>query len=117
MQYSGNEKMIDPDKIFNNSMEAATDWADKDHAAGILEDGAETLRGVIASELKQSGESVTLIRDLTRKDSRWVEMVRQWRDAKRAALIAKLKYDQVCRWQENVRTNEVTERKLANGQS
>ena len=104
--------MLDPDLIYNGSIDAAEDWADKDHASGILEDALGTLESQIASELKAKGEPVSIISKLIKKDSRWIEFARTWRDAKKASLLARLKYDQLCRKGENIRTNAVTERQL-----
>ena len=105
--------MIDPTNLHNKAMAAAEDWADKDHAAGLLEDALSTLEGVIVAELKASGESISIIPKLVKKDERWVELARNWRDARKAALIARLQYEQVNRFQDNVRTKESTERALA----
>ena len=105
--------MINPTDLYNKALAAGEEWADKDHAAGVLEDALDALKGQISAELKAKGESISLIRDLTRKDERWREASIRWRDARKQALIAKLKYEQVCRYQDNLRTNQVTERQLA----
>ena len=105
--------MIDPKELYERAMEAGEGWADKDHAAGVLEDALDALKGQISSELKTRGESISLIRDLVRKDERWIDMTSKWREAKKSALIAKLKYEQINRYQDNLRTNQVTERQLA----
>lgn len=104
--------MIDPGKVYEQAMEAAEDYADKDHAAGVLEDALDALKGTLTADLKSKGESVTIISSLVKKDHAWIELSVQWRDARKSAILAKLKYDQVCRWQDNIRTNAVTDRSL-----
>lgn len=105
--------MIEPSKLFDKAMKSAEDWADKDHAAGILEDGLSTLEGILIAELKAKGEPITIIPKLIKKDTRWVDAAEAWRDARKQALIAKLRYEQVCRYMDNERTKESTERSLA----
>lgn len=105
--------MIDPNELFTRAENAAEDWADKDHAAGILEDFIDTLEGTITAELKAKGEPITVINKLSKADPRWIEASKNWREARKQALIAKLKYDQVNRYMDNVRTKESTERSLA----
>lgn len=105
--------MIDPDKVYQKAVDQAEDYADKSYAAGVLSDGLDTLKGQIMAELRSKGDPVTLISSLSRTDQRWIDMAKQVRDAEKAALIAKLKYEQVNRWQDNVRTNEATIRKHA----
>jgi hypothetical protein len=105
--------MFNPQSMYEKAIEAAEDYADKDHAAGVLEDALDALKGVIASELKAKGEAVGLISNLTKKDPRWIEMTKSWRDARKEALIAKMKYDQINRFQDNERTQEATARRLA----
>ena len=104
--------MFDPDKLYTKAMEAAKDYADKDHAAGVLEDALDALKGDIIAKLKSKGEPVTIVGSLAKSDPDYKEMTKAWRDAKHAALIAKMKYDQICRYQDNERTNEVTTRRL-----
>lgn len=105
--------MIDPEKLYNRSMTAAEEWADKDHAAGVLEDALGTLESDIAAELKARGEPVSVIPKMIKCDQRWKDAAQSWRQAKRDALIAKLKYEQANRYQDNLRTKESTERQLA----
>ena len=105
--------MIEPDKLFNKAMEQAEMWADDDYTAGILEDALSTLEGILIAELKANGEPITIIPKLLKKDPRWIDSSNRWRDAKKSALLSKLKYDQVCRYMDNVRTKETTERALA----
>jgi len=105
--------MLDPKDLFTKAMESAEDYADKEHAAGVLEDALDALKGVLVAEYKGKGEPVTIIGTLIKADPRYKELVRTWRDAVKEFRIAKLKYDQVCRFQDNVRTNEATARKLA----
>ncbi|MBW2106612.1 MAG: hypothetical protein JRI26_11495 [Deltaproteobacteria bacterium] len=105
--------MIDPQELYNRAMEAAEDWADKDHASGILEDAVSAMEGMLVAELKAKGEPVTVILKLVKNDSRWKEAAQNWRTARKEALIARLKYEQVNRFMDNVRTKESTERALA----
>ena len=105
--------MINPQDLYTKAMEAAEDWADKEHAAGVLEDALSTLEGVLLAELKSQGEPTTTAPKLIKKDPRWIDSAKTWREAKRAALIARMKYEQVNRFQDNVRTKESTERALA----
>ena len=105
--------MFDPDKLYTKAMSAAEDYADKDEAAGNLEDALDALRGDIMAELKARGEPVTVLKDYARKDPRYTQTAKSWREARKQALIARMKYDQICRYQDNERTNEVTTRRLA----
>jgi hypothetical protein len=105
--------MLDPKDLFTKAMEAAEDYADKEHAAGVLEDALDALKGLLVAEYKSKGEPITTIKDIIKNDPRYKESVSAWRDAVKAFRIAKLKYDQVCRFQDNVRTNEATARRLA----
>ena len=105
--------MINPQELFDKAMTAAEDWADKDEAADNLDDAVDALKGLIFSELKAKGESVTLIPVLAKKDERYVELQKDYLAAKKEAIIAKLKYDQINRFMDNVRTKESTERALA----
>ena len=105
--------MIEPEKLYEKAMSAAEEWADYDHAAGLLEDLLSTVEGSIASRLKSEGESISIIPKLIKKDPQWKESASQWREAKKQALIAKLKYEQINRFMDNIRTKESTERALA----
>ena len=105
--------MLDPNELFTKAMEAAEDYADKEHAAGVLEDALDALKGSLVAKYKARGEAVTIIKDLVKNDPEYKQLAIEWRDAVRAFRIAKLKYDQVCRFQDNVRTNEATARRLA----
>ena len=104
--------MIDPHKMYLKSIELAEDYADKDFAAGTLEDALDALKGTLSAKLKSKGESVSIIPALVKSQPEWVEMAGQWRLAKKVALLAKLKYDQSNRYQDNVRTAEATTRQL-----
>jgi len=105
--------MIDPEKLYNKAMEAAEDWADKDYAAGVLEDGLSTLEASLIAEYKAKGEPVSTVAKRVKMDPKWVSMAEAWRDARKAALVARLKYDQINRFIDNCRTKESTERSLA----
>jgi len=105
--------MIDPQALFDKAMTAAEDWADKDEAAGNLDDAVDALKALIYSELKSKGEPVTLVPVLAKKDERYVELQKNYMAAKKAALIARLKYEQINRFMDNIRTKESTERALA----
>jgi hypothetical protein len=105
--------MLDPNELFTKAMEAADDYADKEHAAGVLEDSLDAMKGVLVAEYKGKGEPVTIIKDLIKSDPRYKDFAKTWRNAMKSYRIAKLKYDQVCRFQDNVRTNEATARRLA----
>lgn len=104
--------MIDPESLYNKAMEQAEVWADTDHAAGVLEDALEALEGVLVAEYKAKGEPVTILGKLIKKDARWTEAAKARRDARKEALIARLKYEQINRYQDNKRTKESTERQL-----
>lgn len=105
--------MKDPDELYSRSIELAEDYADKDFAAGVLEDAISTLEGVITAELKAQGQSITIIPKLVKKDERWVEASANWREARKQTLIAKMKYDQSVKYQDNLRTIEATNRRLS----
>jgi hypothetical protein len=105
--------MIDPQALYNKAMEAAEDMADKEYAYGTLEDGLSTLEGMLITELKGKGEPVTLIPKLIKQDEKWVLQAENVRKAKKEYILAKFKYEQVCRFQDNQRTKETTERALA----
>ncbi len=105
--------MIDPNELFTRAESSAEDWADKDYAAGILEDFLSTMEGQIASKLKSEGIPITIISKLIKSQPEWIDAAKAWRFARKEALIARLKYEQVNRFQDNVRTKESTERTLA----
>ncbi len=105
--------MIDPKDLFVKAENAAEDWADKDFAAGMLEDSLSVLEGQIATRLKMEGNPISIISKLIKSQPEWFELSKNWRTARKAALIARLKYEQVNRYQDNVRTKESTERALA----
>ena len=105
--------MIDPTALYNKAIEQAEDWADKEHAAGVLEDAVGAMEGLLYAEYKAKGEPATLIPRLIKKDDRHKNALNLWRDAKKEAHIAKMKYDQVNKYQDNIRTKESTERQLA----
>ena len=104
--------MINPKDLYEKAMESAEDYADKDYASGLLDDAVEALEGVITAELKAEGQPTTLIPKLIKKDKRLMKEKENRRGARKQAIIAKLKYEQVNRYQDNLRTNEVTVRKL-----
>jgi len=104
--------MINPADLYEKAMKQAEDWADKQHAEGVLEDALSTLEGTLIAELKAKGEPITTAPKLIKKDPRWIDAARVWRDAKRESLIARLRYEQVNRYQDNQRTKESTERQL-----
>lgn len=104
--------MIDPQKLFDKAISCAEDWADKDHAAGVLEDGLSTIEGSLCAEYKAKGEPISVITKLIKKDARWLEAAQSWREARKQALVARLKYEQVNRYMDNIRTKESTERQL-----
>ncbi len=105
--------MIDPTALYNKALAQAEEWADKEHAAGVLEDAVGAMEGVLYAEYKAKGEPSTLIPKLIKKDERHKQALEQWRLAKKEAHIAKMKYDQVNKYQDNIRTRESTERQLA----
>jgi hypothetical protein len=105
--------MIDPQELFTKAEAAAADWADKDYAAGLLEDLVSSLEGVLASRYKSKGHAATLIPKLIKADVEWKEAQYRWREAKKEAMVARLKYEQINRFQDNIRTKESTERALA----
>lgn len=105
--------MIDPTELYNKAMAQAENWADADYVSGLLDDALDTLEGVIIAELKASGQPVSIINKLAKKDERWKEAAQKRREARRDALIERLKYEQVNRYQDNNRTKESTERQLA----
>ena len=104
--------MLNSTSLYEKAMEAAEDYADKEHAAGVLEDALDALKGSLSAEYKRKGEPATLIGSLIKNDPLYKEMATQWRDAVKAYRIARLKYDQICRYQDNEKTNEVTARAL-----
>lgn len=105
--------MIDPQALYERALEAAQDFQDKEYAYGILEDGLQTLEGQIIAELRARGEPTTIVSKLAKTDRRWIEMAELRRDAEKAYKLAKFKYEQVNRFQDNIRTKETTERALA----
>lgn len=104
--------MINPKELFEKAEQAAEDWADKDHAAGLLEDALSAMEGHIAAELKAKGESISIIPKLIKNETKWKELAKLWRDARKDALKAKLFYEQVNRYQDNIRSVEATTRRL-----
>jgi len=104
--------MIDPTELYNKAMAQAENWADADYASGLLDDALDTLEGVITAELKADGKPVSIINKLAKNDERWKEAAQKRRQARRDALIEKLKYEQMNRYQDNIRTKESTERQL-----
>jgi len=105
--------MIDPTELYNKALNSAEEWADKDNAAGVLEDALGTLEGVLCAEYKAKGEPVSIMTKLIKQDQRWINAAKAWREARKHALVARLKYEQVNRYQDNIRTRESTERQLA----
>ena len=105
--------MINPTDLYEKAIRQAEDYADRDYAAGILEDALSTLEGHLTAELKAKGEPTTILSKLVKKDERWITAANDWRAAKKSALIAKMKYEQVNRYQDNIRTVEASTRKLA----
>jgi len=104
--------MLNSTSLYEKAMEAAEDYADKEHAAGVLEDALDALKGSLVAKYKAKGEAVTIINNLVKDDPEYKLMATQWRDAVKAYRIARLKYDQICRYQDNEKTNEVTARQL-----
>jgi len=72
--------MFDPDKLYTKAMEAAKDYADKDHAAGVLEDALDALKGDIIAKLKSKGEPVTIVGSLAKSDPDYKEMTKEYTD-------------------------------------
>ena len=105
--------MINPQDLYNKAIEAGEEWADKQYEAGLLEDLADAIKGDIAAELKANGVPISLISNLIKADKRHKEAMKDYRDAKHEEMKAKIKYDQVNRYMDNLRTKESTERQLA----
>ncbi len=93
-------------------MLAASDYADKDYAEGMLDDARRAMKGAVAAQLRAKGESISIISDLVRKDLKYLESAKAWRDARMLAIMAKFKYEQVCRYQDNLRTQQVSDRQV-----
>jgi len=100
--------MIDPTELYNRAMDAAEDWSTKDEIAANLDVAVDTLKAVIYAEMKSKGDSVTLIPTLAKGEKRYVEMMESYLKAKREALLAKMKYDQIGKYMDNIRTKEST---------
>ena len=104
--------MINPQELYNRAMEAADELVEKEEIANTFADAVEALEGIIIEDLKAKGEPTTIVSKLAKKDMRYIIMKNDWRGAINDFHRAKYKYEQACKFQDNVRTKESTERQL-----
>lgn len=100
-------------EMYEKSMELAEKWADADEAEGHMKDSLEAMEADLIAEYKKDGQPVTLIPKLIKGDQRYKDVAKALRVLRRETIIAKERYNQSNRYQDNWRTKESTERQLA----
>jgi hypothetical protein len=98
----------DPARFAHSIVVRGEAWADAQHAADVLESTVETLLASIIKEHFDKPEWKA--RALAKSDGRYVDHVSAWIDAKRAATIARVRYDGAKAMGEFARSAESTRR-------
>lgn len=100
--------MIEADKITERIVQRGKAWADREHAASLLEETRKTVRAQFASEHSEKAGSVAKAEMMAEADPRYREHVIAMVDARKEANIAKVNYDAGKIYAELVRTEQAT---------
>jgi hypothetical protein len=101
---------LNPDKIYNELMVSGEDWADKDAAANLLEEGKKSLLAQLAIEEGAQGQSYVKAEALALANRDYKDYVASMVEARRVANRAKVRYGAIQVLAELRRSQESTRR-------
>lgn len=89
-----NEQPFDPEKIYHNIVTAGEEWADKEAAASLLEETRKTVLAELVNS-QPSAMSVAARESCALADPAYRLHVKNMVGARKAANVAKMRYDAV----------------------
>lgn len=99
---------FNPKELYQKTLEAGEDWADKRQAAELLE---ETKKSVLSEiMLEQNGKSMAENEAKARASERYIEYVTSLSNAKHEENRAKVKYDAIKKYCDHVQTISANQR-------
>lgn len=100
--------MIDPNQIYEKLCTQGKDWAQKDHAASLLEETRKSVRSQVIVEYIEKGQNVSKSEAYAESDPRYIEHIQVMCEARKTANLAQVNYKAAQAWSEAVRTAEST---------
>lgn len=101
---------MNPNDLYQKLITAGNDYADKEHAASLLEGALKSIKAKIAIQYKDSGCGVAEADMRAEDDWEYKQAFQAKTDARREAMKAKVHYDSVRVWIDIWRTVEASER-------
>ena len=95
--------------IYQKTVEAGNDWADKDAAASLLEEARKTLLSELTLRHKE-GRSNVDAENMARAELEYINYIKKMVEARRLANRARVVYDQRKSWIDMKRSVEATKR-------
>lgn len=101
---------MNPNDLYQKLITAGNDYADKEHAASLLEGALKSIKAKIAIQYKDSGCGVAEADMRAEDDWEYKQAFQAKADARREAMKAKVHYDSVRVWVDIWRTVQASER-------
>lgn len=102
--------MIDPDKILNDLIKTGSEWADKEHAANLLEQTRRSVRSAVMTERFLQGDNGAKAEAYAEASEKYQEHINKMCEARKQADLAHVNYHATKVWAEAIRTEESSRR-------
>jgi len=106
-------KKIDSDKIYQKLIDCGSNWADKEHAASVLENTVKEVHAAFVIKHKQSGQAINSAEYMAKAEPEYRDFAIQACDARREAIKAKVAYHAAQAWVGAQMDNQATQRQEA----